>query len=112
MRLNDSGTYTLPPPPIVVTLISVTIALCFIYWQYAIILAVMSLIIIVIIIRVRSPSIAPISREVSEKSSASTGYFADVISNLSAVKAFANERYESSSTRSESKTGATRRSKK
>jgi ATP-binding cassette subfamily B protein len=79
--------------PIVTTLISVTIALSFIFWQYAVGLAVLSIIVIVVIVRAQS-SIAPVSRNVAEKSSASTGYFADVISNLSVVKAFANERYE------------------
>jgi len=79
--------------PILATIVSVTIALSFIFWQFAIALAILSFIIIFIMIRAQS-SIAPISRNVAEKSSASTGYFADVISNLSAVKAFANEKFE------------------
>lgn len=76
--------------PIVTTIISVTIALSFIFWQYAVGLAFLSLIIIVIIVRAQS-SIAPISRRVSEKGSKATANFADVISNISAVKAFAGE---------------------
>lgn len=79
--------------PILATIVSVTIALSFIFWQFAIALAVLSFIIIAVMIKAQS-SIAPISRNVAEKSSASTGYFADVISNLSAVKAFANEKFE------------------
>lgn len=79
--------------PIVTTVVSVSIALSIIFWQYAAIIAILSVIIIVIIIKVQS-SIAPVSRNVAEKSSASTGYFADVISNISAVKAFAGEAYE------------------
>ncbi|MFZ2126484.1 MAG: ABC transporter ATP-binding protein [Candidatus Microsaccharimonas sp.] len=79
--------------PILTTLISVTIALSFLFWQYAVILAVLSAIIVAVIIKAQS-SIAPVSRRVSEKSSAATGYFADVISNLSVVKAFSNETYE------------------
>jgi len=79
--------------PIVTTLIAVTVALSFLVWQYAIALGILSIIIIVVIIKAQS-SIAPISRMVSEKSSANTGFFADVISNISAVKAFANEANE------------------
>lgn len=79
--------------PIVTTIVSVSIALSFLFWQYAAIIAVLSVIIIVIVVKVQS-SIAPVSRNVAEKSSASTGYFADVISNISAVKAFAGEAYE------------------
>lgn len=79
--------------PIVTTLLSVCIALSFLLWQYALSLAVLSLIVIAVIIKAQS-SIAPISRNVAEKSSANTGFFADVISNISAVKAFAGERNE------------------
>ena len=79
--------------PIVTTLLSVCIALSFLLWQYAVALAVLSIIVIVVIIKAQS-SIAPISRNVAEKSSANTGFFADVISNISAVKAFAGERNE------------------
>lgn len=79
--------------PIVTTLVSVCIALSFILWQYAAALAVLSAIIIAVIIKAQN-AIAPISRIVAEKSSANTGFFADVISNISAVKAFANEKSE------------------
>jgi ATP-binding cassette subfamily B protein len=79
--------------PIVTTLVSVCIALSFILWQYAAALAVLSAIIIAVIIKAQN-AIAPISRIVAEKSSANTGFFADVISNISAVKAFANESIE------------------
>lgn len=90
-RFWDTITFT--ALPIATTLISVCIALSFIYWQYALVLALLSTFIIIVIIRAQS-SIAPISRIVSEKSSANTGFFADVISNISAVKAFANEQSE------------------
>jgi len=79
--------------PIVTTLISVCIALSFILWQYAVALAVLSLIIILIIIKAQT-AIAPISRQVAEKSSAMTAYLADVIGNIAAVKAFAREKSE------------------
>jgi len=79
--------------PVITTLISVCIALSFIMWQYAITLAILSVIIIAIIIKTQT-SIAPVSRSVAEKSSAMTGYFADAISNISAVKAFAKEKTE------------------
>lgn len=90
-RFWDTITFT--ALPIVTTLISVCIALSFIFWQYAAALAVLSALIIAVIIKVQS-SIAPISRIVAEKSSANTGFFADVVSNIAAVKAFANERAE------------------
>jgi len=79
--------------PIITTLVSVCIALSFILWQYAVALAILSVVIIAVIIKAQS-KIAPVSRIVSEKSSANTGFFADVISNISAVKAFANEKTE------------------
>lgn len=79
--------------PIIATIISITIALSLIFWPYAIVLAVLSMIIIAIIIKAQS-SIAPISRRVSEKGSKATAYFADMISNISAVKAFAGEKRE------------------
>ena len=79
--------------PIATTLISVCIALSFILWQYAIALAILSLIIIFVIIKAQT-AIAPISRQVAEKSSAMTAYLADVIGNIAAVKAFASEKSE------------------
>ena len=90
-RFWDTITFT--ALPIVTTLLSVCIALSFIFWQYALALAVLSAIVIAVIIKAQS-SIAPISRMVSEKNSANTGFFADVVSNISAVKAFANEAKE------------------
>jgi ATP-binding cassette subfamily B protein len=86
-------TITFTALPILVTLISVSTALSFIFWQYAVALAVLSTIIIAVIIKAQS-AITHLSREVSEKSSANTGFFADVIANISAVKAFANEQAE------------------
>lgn len=79
--------------PIASTIVSVCIALSFIFWQYAVVLAVLSAIIILVIIRLQS-SIAPISREVAEKSSKMTAYFADVVSNIAIVKAFSAEKSE------------------
>ena len=79
--------------PIISTVISITVALSLIFWPYAIVIAVLSIVIIAIIIKAQS-SIAPISRRVSEKGSKATAYFADMISNISAVKAFAGEKRE------------------
>lgn len=79
--------------PIVTTIISVCIALSFIFWQFAIVLAILSVIIVVVIIKSQT-TIAPISRQVADKSSAMTAYFADVISNIATVKAFASEKTE------------------
>jgi len=79
--------------PITATIFSVCIALSFLVWQYAIVLFVLSLVFALFIMRAQS-SIAPVSREVSEKSSAVTAYFADVIANMSTVKAFAGGTHE------------------
>jgi ATP-binding cassette subfamily B protein len=79
--------------PILTTLVSVCIALSFILWQYAIALGVLSVIIVAVIIRFQI-KIAPISRQVAEKSSAMTAYLADVVGNIAAVKAFASEKSE------------------
>jgi len=79
--------------PIITTVISVCIALSFILWQYAIALAILSIIIIVVIIKSQT-AIAPISKQVAEKSSAMTAYLADVVGNIAAVKAFAREKTE------------------
>ncbi len=90
-RFWDSLMFT--ATPIIGAVLSVTIALSFIYWQYAIVLFVLALIITILIIRFQT-SIAPISKKVSIRSSAQTAYFADVISNIATVKAFSNEKYE------------------
>jgi ATP-binding cassette subfamily B protein len=79
--------------PIATTIVSVCVALAFIFWQYAIVLASLSAIIILIIIRLQS-SIAPISRDVAEKSSKANAYFADVVGNIAIVKAFSTEERE------------------
>lgn len=97
-KLNSSierfwDTLVFTAVPIAATVISVCVALGFIFWQYAVVLGVLSVIIIAIIIKMQS-SIAPISRDVSEKSSAATAYFADVVSNIAIVKAFSAEKTE------------------
>ena len=79
--------------PIVTTVISVCIALSFILWQYAVALGILSVIVIAVIIRAQT-AVAPVSRQVTEKSSAMTAYLADVVGNIAAVKAFAREKSE------------------
>lgn len=76
--------------PTFVTIVSVSVALSFIYWQYAIILATLSIVIIFIIIKTQS-KMAPISKAVAEQSSIRTAYMADAISNISAIKAYSRE---------------------
>lgn len=90
-RFWDTLVYNVTP--IVTTVVAVCIALSFIFWQYAVALAVLAVIIILVIIKVQA-SIMPYGRKVAETSSASTAYFADVITNISAVKAFAREEEE------------------
>ena len=79
--------------PIFTTIISVCIALSFIYWQYAAILFILTVIIGFLMNRAQN-KIAPFSKATSEKSSATVAYFADVIGNITTVKAFAGEAFE------------------
>ncbi len=78
---------------IAATVISVCIALSFILWQYALGLSILSVAAVLIIIKAQN-AIAPVSEVNSRKWSAMTAYFADVIGNISAVKAFAGEKAE------------------
>lgn len=79
--------------PIATTLISVCIALSFMFWQFAIALAILSIIFIIVVVKAQT-RIAPISEDVAKKSSLMTAYFADTIGNISTVKAFAMENSE------------------
>lgn len=79
--------------PILTTLISVCIALGLMFWQYAAALAILSIIFIIVVIYSQT-KISPISEEVAKKSSRMTAYFADVISNITTVKAFAMAKSE------------------
>jgi ATP-binding cassette subfamily B protein len=90
-RFWDSLVFT--AVPIAATIISVCLTLSFIFWQFAIALAILSAIIIVVIVKSQT-NIAPISKQVAEKSSAMTAYFADAITNIAAVKAYAREEAE------------------
>ena len=97
-KLNNSienfwDTLCFTAVPIVTTIISVCIALGFLFWQYAIALGVLSVFVIFIIIRTQN-SIAPLSKQVAEKSSAMTAFFADVIGNIATVKAFSGAKSE------------------
>jgi len=78
---------------IATTIIAVCVALSFIYWQYAIVLGLLSIIVVSVIVRSQT-AIAPISRQAAEKSSNLTSFMADVIGNMAAVKAFAKEKAE------------------
>jgi len=79
--------------PIATTIVSVCVALSFILWPFAVAIGILSIIIVFIIAKSQT-AIAPVSRQVAEKSSAMTAYFADAISNIAAVKAFAREKSE------------------
>lgn len=79
--------------PIITTIVSVCIALSFLFWQYAVILAFLSVVIVLTIIKAQS-AVAPISRQASEKFSAATAHLADVVSNITTVKAFARSTHE------------------
>lgn len=90
-RFWDTIIFTITP--IFGSVFAVTIALSFVYWQYGLVLFILSIVVSLVIIKFQS-SIAHISRDVANKSSAQTAYFADIISNISAVKSFAKENYE------------------
>jgi ATP-binding cassette, subfamily B, bacterial len=90
-RFWDTLTFT--AVPIVTTIVSVCVALSFVLWPFAIAIGLLSVVIILIITKSQT-AIAPISQQVAEKSSAMTAYFADAISNIAAVKAFAREESE------------------
>jgi len=79
--------------PIVTIILSVCIALGFMFWQFALILAILSVIVTVLIIKSQTKMI-PISEKVAEKSSNMDAYFIDIIGNIAAVKAFAREKTE------------------
>lgn len=90
-RFWDTVVFNLTP--IFATLISVCIALSLLFWQFAAVLATLSAIFILVVIKAQI-SIAPTSKAVTKKSSKMTAYFADVISNITTVKAFAMEDFE------------------
>ncbi len=90
-RFWDNIIFTITP--IIGSVIAITIALSFIYWQYAMVLLFLSVSISLLIIKLQS-SIFKYSKDVAIKSSIGTAYFSDVITNISAVKAFAREAYE------------------
>jgi ATP-binding cassette subfamily B protein len=76
--------------PILTTIISTCIVLGFVLWQFSVILAILSVIIIALIIKVQM-SRTEYSKEVAERSSAMTAHLADVVGNISTVKAFGRE---------------------
>ena len=84
---NFWDTITWTAVPIITTITSICIALSFFFWQYAIILAVLSIVVIYIVFKSQN-SMAEMSKLVAKKSSAMTAYFADVITNIATVKAF------------------------
>lgn len=79
--------------PLTTTLIVNCIVLGFIFWQYSIVISILSAIIIAVIIKIQTRRVK-ISQVVSEKYSTVAGHFADVIGNISAVKSFAREKAE------------------
>lgn len=90
-RFWDTLVFTVVP--IVTTVLSVCTALVFIYWQFAVVLGILSIVIGAVIVWAQMKT-EPLSRRVSEHGSKATAYFADTISNISSVKAFVGEAYE------------------
>lgn len=80
---------------IVTTLLSVCIVLGFIFWQYALVLFILSIAIMIVIIKSQSFA-SSASRQVAEKSSNMTANLADVIGNIATVKSFSKGEYEMS----------------
>ncbi len=79
--------------PTVVAIVSVCIALSFMIWQYALVIAVLSIIFTVLAIKAQM-SISKKSEEVAIKSSKLTAFLADVVTNISAVKSFSRSNSE------------------
>jgi len=78
---------------IVTTLLSVCAVLSFIFWQYALVLFILSIAIMIVIIKSQSFA-SSASRQVAEKSSNMTANLADVIGNIATVKSFSKNEYE------------------
>lgn len=79
--------------PIVTIILSVCIALSFMFWQFALILAILSVIVTILMVRSQTKMV-PISEKVAAKSSDMDAHFIDIIGNIAAVKAFAREKTE------------------
>jgi len=78
---------------IVTTLISVCLVLSFIFWQYSLLLFIVSIVIMTIMIKSQSFA-SSASQQVAENSSKMTANLADVIGNIATVKSFSNSKYE------------------
>ncbi len=79
--------------PIITVFVATVVALSIIFWQYAVIVAVLTIVFSIVIAKAQN-KVAPVSRQVAKHSSKITGHFADVVTNMAAVKAFANEKTE------------------
>ncbi|MEO6109777.1 MAG: ABC transporter ATP-binding protein [Candidatus Saccharimonadales bacterium] len=67
--------------------------LSFVFWQYAIILTVIS-IVFVLVVFIGSRSMKRTTREEAQAQTAANGYVADVVTNISTIKAYGSERFE------------------
>lgn len=81
---------------VLTTITSIVLAvtiLSFVFWQYALILLLISVVFAVVVIN-GSKSMAPLNVAESQKSTEQTGRLADAMSNVIAIKAEANEDFE------------------
>ncbi len=79
--------------PTLVAIVSVCVALSFMIWQYAIVIAVLSSAFTILAIKAQL-SISKKSEDVAVKSSKLTAFLADVVTNISAVKSFSRSSSE------------------
>lgn len=79
--------------PLIVGLTAATVILAFIFWQYALVLAILSIIFIFVIIY-GSRFMAKLNIEEAQASTKNTGRLADVVSNIMAVKSHGHEDFE------------------
>ncbi len=79
--------------PAIVSILATIIILSIIFWQYALILTILSLIFLFIVF-IGSRHLAILNKRESQASTTVTGYVADVVTNILAVKSHGNELLE------------------
>ncbi|MDB5161718.1 MAG: MdlB, multidrug/protein/lipid transporter ATPase, ATP-binding cassette, subfamily bacterial [Candidatus Saccharibacteria bacterium] len=79
--------------PSIASIIAGIVILSFVFWQYAIALAIISVIFVLVVV-VGSNSMKKTTREEAQAMTAANGYVADVVTNISTVKAYGSEDFE------------------
>lgn len=79
--------------PSVASVIAAVVILWFVFWQYAIVLAILS-VIFIIVVYIGSLRMRVATREESQAMTAANGYVADAMTNITTIKAHASEKFE------------------